>query len=48
MAFTQANKEAIWLRFLLSEILDRQYMKLSSITIFQDNQGGIALAHNPE
>jgi hypothetical protein len=48
MALTQATKEAIWLRFLLSEILDRQYKKLPSITIFADNQGCIALAHNPE
>jgi len=48
MALTQATKEVIWLRFLLSEILDRQYKKLPSITIFADNQGCIALAHNPE
>jgi len=47
-ALTQTTKEAIWLRFLLSEILDRQYKKLPSITIFADNQGCIALAHNPE
>jgi len=48
MALTQATKEAIWLHFLLSEILDRQYKKLPSISIFADNQGCIALAHNPE
>jgi len=48
MAVTQATKEAIWLRFLISEILDRQYKNLPSITIFADNQGCIALAHNPE
>ena len=48
MALTQATKEAICLLFLLSEILDRQYKKLPSITIFPDNQGCIALAHNPE
>jgi hypothetical protein len=48
MAITQASKEAIWLRFLLSEILNRQLKKLPSITIFADNQGCIALAHNPE
>jgi hypothetical protein len=48
MALTQATKEAIWLRFLLTEILDSQYKKLRSITIFADNQGCIALAHIPE
>jgi hypothetical protein len=48
MALTQATKEAIWLRILLSEILNRQYNMLPSITIFADNQGCIALAHNPE
>jgi len=48
MALTQATKAAIWLHFLLSEILDRQYKKLPSITIFADNQGCIALAHNHE
>jgi hypothetical protein len=48
MALTQATKEAISLRFLLSEITDRQHKKLPSITIFADNQGCIALAHNPE
>jgi len=48
MALTQATKEAIWLRFLLSEILDGQYKKLPSITIFADNEGCIALVHNPE
>jgi hypothetical protein len=48
MALTQASKEAIWLRFLLSEVLDRQFKKLPSVTIFADNQRCIALAHNPE
>jgi len=48
MALTQATKEAIWLCFLLNEILDRQYKKLPSITIFADNQGWIAHVHNPE
>jgi len=48
MALTQATKEAIQLHFLLSEILDCQYKKLPSITIFADNQGCIALAYNPE
>jgi len=40
--------EAIQLRVLLSEILDRQYKNLPSITIFADNEGCIALGHNPE
>jgi len=48
MALTHATKEAIWLHFLLSEILDRQYKNLPSITIFADNQGCIELVHNPE
>jgi hypothetical protein len=48
MSLTQATKQAIWLHFLLSEIMDRQDKKLPSITIFADNQGCIALAHNPE
>jgi hypothetical protein len=48
MSLTQATKEAIELRFLLSEVLDRQYKMVPSITIFVDNQGCIALAHNPE
>jgi hypothetical protein len=45
MALTQATTEAIWLRFLFSEILDRQYKKLPSITSMADNQECIALAH---
>jgi hypothetical protein len=48
MVHTEATKDAIWLRFLLSEILDRQYKKLPSITISADNQECIALGHNPE
>jgi len=48
MALTQATKDGIWLCFLFSEILDREYNKLPSITIVTDNKGIIALAHNPE
>jgi hypothetical protein len=48
MALSQATMEAIWLPFLLSEILGSQYKKLPSITIFGDNQGCIALVHNPQ
>jgi hypothetical protein len=48
MALTQVTKEAIWVCFLLSEILDRKYQKLPSITIFADNQDCIAVAHNPK
>jgi hypothetical protein len=48
ISLTQAAKEAIWHRFLLIEILDRQYKKLPIISIFADNQVCLALAHNPE
>jgi len=48
MVLNQATKEAIWFRFLLSGIMDRQYTNLPSSTIFTDNQGCIAPGHNPE
>jgi hypothetical protein len=48
MALSQATKEAIWLCFLLSEMLNRQFKKLPSITIIAYNEGCIVLAHNPE
>jgi len=47
MALTQATKEAISIRFLLSEILDRQYKKLPSITIYAENQWCNTHAHSP-
>lgn len=43
---TQAAKEAIWLKSLLSQLTgDDQYLK--SVVIYGDNQGAIALAKNP-
>lgn len=42
---TQAAKEAIWLRGLLSQI--RPSGPLQTVIIFGDNQGAIALAKNP-
>ena len=44
MALTQAAKEAIWIKRLMEEIKIPQ----SSITLYCDNQGAIALSHNPE
>ena len=46
VAQTQATKEAIWLRSLLSQLLDEN--EPSAIIIFGDNQGAIALAQNPQ
>lgn len=43
---TQAAKEAIWLRGLLSQI--RPNGPLQTVIIFGDNQGAIALAKNPQ
>lgn len=43
---TQAAKEAVWLKSLLSQLTgDNQYLK--SVVIYGDNQGAIALAQNP-
>ena len=47
MGQTQATKEAIWLRKLLSQ-LDESYEEPAATVIFGDNQGAIALAKNPE
>jgi hypothetical protein len=44
MAMTQAAKEAIWLLRLVHEI----GLPQTQITLYCDNQGAIALAHNPE
>lgn len=44
MALTQACKEAVWLRLLLTEL----GMVTKSILLKPDNQGAIALAKNPE
>lgn len=47
MAQTQATKEAIWLRRLLSELLGIGDEPLATV-IFGDNQGAIALTKNPQ
>ena len=50
MALTQACKEAIWIRRLLTELSTEMtpYDTAAPITIFADNQGSMALAKNPE
>ena len=45
MALLQATKESIWIQRLLSE-LGREVE--NARTIYEDNQGAIALANNPE
>ena len=45
MAVTQAAKEATWFRRLLKEI--KHFVDDTPTTIFEDNQGCIALAKNP-
>jgi hypothetical protein len=47
MAETQAAKEAIWLRRLLTE-LGYTSPDVQTVRIYADNQGAIALAKNPE
>lgn len=44
---TQAAKEAIWLRGLLSQLTGTEQF-LRSVIIYGDNQGAIALAKNPQ
>jgi len=44
MASSNATKEAIWLRTLLEEL---EYPQVAATIIHADNQGCIALAHNP-
>ena len=44
MAASNATKEAIWLRTLLEEM---GFKQVSATTIHVDNQGCIALVHNP-
>ena len=45
---TQATKEAVWLRQLLSELSSVGESSLPSTIIYSDNQGAIALAKNPQ
>ena len=47
MALLQAVKESIWIQRFLKE-LGRQSMVKNGNRIMEDNQGAIALAHNPE
>lgn len=47
MGMTQAAKEILWLRTLLNEIGAFKHIVPMS-TLNEDNQGAIALAHNPE
>ena len=44
MAISDASREAIWLRSLLKDL---KFPQQSATTIFEDNQGCIALAENP-
>ncbi len=49
MGQTQATKEAVWLRGLLSELNPTDKSILTkAVVIFCDNQGAIALAKNPQ
>ena len=46
MALLEATKESIWIQRLLSELGQKAAIKNTNV-IFEDNQGAIALAHNP-
>ena len=46
MALSEATKEAIWLKTFASELGEISHD--DSILVFEDNQGSIALAKNPE
>lgn len=50
MGYTQATKEAIWLRNLLASLLSQltDAPKLGRTVIYGDNQGAIAMTKNPE
>ena len=45
MAMLEATKESIWIQKLLSEL---GRTAINAKTIYEDSQGAIALAHNPE
>jgi len=47
MAMTQASKEIIWLQVLIEELGALTHIEQMS-TLYGDNQGALALAHNPE
>ena len=46
MALSEATQEAVWLKVFLSEI--GEMAPDETVKIFEDNQGSIALAKNPE
>ena len=46
MALTEATKEALYLRSLLSDI-DEQYNMSRPVVLYEDNQGAMALVKNP-
>ncbi|POM66843.1 Integrase catalytic core protein [Phytophthora palmivora] len=46
MALTEATQEAVWLKAFLSEIGEMKTK--SAVNIYEDNQGSIALAKDPE
>lgn len=45
---TQATKEAIWLRNLLTQLSSESPNSVQAVVIYCDNQGAIALAKNPQ
>ncbi|GMF51900.1 unnamed protein product [Phytophthora lilii] len=46
MALTEATQEAIWLKAFLCELGEMKSDE--AVKIYEDNQGSIALAKNPE
>uniref|UniRef100_A0AAV1V1U5 Copia protein n=1 Tax=Peronospora matthiolae TaxID=2874970 RepID=A0AAV1V1U5_9STRA len=46
MALSEATKEAVWLKVLLGEL--GEMTSDEAIKMYEDNQGSIALAKNPE
>ncbi|GMF50102.1 unnamed protein product [Phytophthora lilii] len=46
MALTEATQEAIWLKAFLCELSEMKSDE--AVKIYEDNQGFIALAKNPE
>ena len=45
MSLSESAREATWLRLLLNDMNEKQK---GSVTIYEDNQGAIALNQNPE
>ena len=46
MALSEATQEAVWLKAFMSEL--GEVMGNDAVTVYEDNQGAIALAKNPE